>query len=141
MRLTLKTVYGIRALMEMAYQYDRQLTVSKNIAKKQNISQKFLEQILSSLTTSGLVKTTRGRLGGCALAKEPEQLKLSEICSALETPSEKAQCSEHTEFVTGCAGCVIHAVFRELLRRRSKILESMTLKDMLDIAEGSKNIS
>ena len=138
MRLTLKTVYGIRALMEMAYQHDKQLTICKTIAKKQNISQKFLEQILSALTASGLVKTARGRHGGCSLAQKPDRVRLSEICAALETPSETAQCNQHTEFVTGCAGCVIHAVFSELLRRKSEILESLTLKDMLDIAEGLK---
>jgi len=138
MQISSKSRYGMRALIEMGLCYGKELATAKTISKKRNISTKYLEQILAMLRSFEIIKTQRGPHGGCSLAKPPAQIKLSTIFSALELPEEPFGCPEHKTFTKACSYCVVHALFAKLINQRTRILDSITIQDMLDLYEGTK---
>jgi Rrf2 family protein len=138
MQISSKSRYGMRALIELGLCYEKELVTAKTIAKKRNISTKYLEQILSMLKGFEIIKTLRGPHGGCSLSKPPGEIKLSTLFTALELPEDSSECPEHKSFTNGCSYCVVHAVFAKLINERTCILDSITIQDMLDLHEGTK---
>ncbi|THB74153.1 MAG: Rrf2 family transcriptional regulator [Gammaproteobacteria bacterium] len=83
MKLSTKGVYGLRALINLA-SAEKSPVLLKNIAKEENISEKYLEAIFSSLRKASLIDATRGKNGGYTLATTPDQIQLDRIIDALE---------------------------------------------------------
>jgi len=83
MKLSIKTIYGIQALFELAQHPDEELK-SAQVAGAQKIPSRFLEQILNALKKSKLVKSQRGNKGGYILAKPVKEISLLNIIEALE---------------------------------------------------------
>lgn len=86
MKISAKTIYGIQAVFELALHPAIEELRSGEIAEAQKIPLKFLEQILSSLKKSGIVKSTRGRSGGYSLSRSARDISLLEVIEALEGP-------------------------------------------------------
>lgn len=89
MRLTTKTRYGIRALYDLAFHCRGRSTQAKEIALRQSIPLRFLEQIFQGLRKAGIVEAKRGRRGGYALARSADAIKLAEIIAVLQGPIEE----------------------------------------------------
>jgi Rrf2 family protein len=87
MKLSTRTRYGVRAILELALNDDKGPLQLKIIAHRQDISLKYLEQLMAILRTTGFVKSLRGAKGGYVLAKAANQIKLSDVFGALEGPS------------------------------------------------------
>ena len=138
MKLSSRTRYGIRAAIELAMCYGKGPVPLKVISKQKEISAKYLEQILNRLRSSEIIRTSRGPHGGYTLAIPPAEIKLSTLISMLEGPGEPVECAKHKKFTKGCGHCVTRAVFAEAQKRASALLESLTLQDLLDLAEGTK---
>jgi Rrf2 family protein len=85
-QLTTKTHYGIRALIDLAIAYDKNLVQIKELVEKHNIPKSYLEQIFNRLTKNGLIKSVRGKSGGYLLGVNPENITILEICEILEGP-------------------------------------------------------
>lgn len=79
MKITKKAEYCVRAMLDMAMQGDGQLILVKDIARRQEISERFLEQVMTALRNAGLVRSSRGARGGFALARNPEDISLLDI--------------------------------------------------------------
>jgi Rrf2 family protein len=97
MRLTTRTSYGIRALINMAMTKDPARPVSlKDIARDEDISCVYLEQIFNRMKRAGVVTSVRGPKGGYVLAKDPSELTVLEVATAVEdkNPSEKCLCGK-----------------------------------------------
>ena len=85
MRITSKGRYGLKAMMELTGHYqDKSLLKTREIAERQSIPLKYLEQIINTLKKSRLVTSVRGADGGYRLAREPEKISIYEILEALE---------------------------------------------------------
>jgi Rrf2 family cysteine metabolism transcriptional repressor len=84
MRFSMKTEYGVRAVMELAAQSGRGALQSGEIARRQRIPGPFLDQVLMTLRRAGLVNSTRGPRGGHELARRPEDIRLDEVIVCLE---------------------------------------------------------
>jgi len=124
-----KTSYGIAALMELAgvYASGEVLQVAE-IAARQGIPERYLEQMMTSLRRGGLLRSLRGPRGGYQLTRSPEAVTLAEVIHCLEgdpaaSPSEPARTPEFQ---------VIDALAAELARERLARLNSTTLADLLD---------
>ena len=124
-----KTTYGIAALMELAgvYASGEVLQVAE-IAARQGIPERYLEQMMTSLRRGGLLRSLRGPRGGYQLTRSPEAVSLAEVIHCLEgdpavSPSEPARTAEFQ---------VIDALAAELARERLARLNSTTLADLLD---------
>lgn len=90
------------------------------------------------MRSTEIIRTSRGLNGGYALGKPPADIKLSSLISALEGPDEPIECAEHKKFTEGCGHCVTREVFAEARKKTSSLLESLTLQDLLDLAEGKR---
>src|SRR5690606_26983836 len=92
---TVKSSYALRALFELAVltkdEGKERVTISE-LSERQNIPKDFLEKIFSELREAGILKSIRGKYGGYVLAKDPKNLKLSEIVKVLDNPLQSYDC-------------------------------------------------
>jgi len=84
MKISTKGRYGLTVMIELAKRYCDKPISLKSIANAQNLSEHYLEQIISLLRNAGLVKSIRGAYGGYILTKEPNEISAGEVISALE---------------------------------------------------------
>ena len=86
MRISAKTVYGVRALLDLALHSDQGPILSRDIAQRQNIPETYLNQLVLQLRRSGLIMSVRGPHGGHMLARPASSLNMLDIWEALEGP-------------------------------------------------------
>ena len=139
MKLSTRSRYGLRAVLELAIAYGEKPMQIKVIAEREDISNKYLEQLMSTLKSYGLVRSIRGPKGGYLLAKAPVEIKLIDVFTALEGPMLAVDCVEHPEFCVRCTDCVTRGVWTELQAAMTNVLESQTLQDLVDKANKGDN--
>jgi Rrf2 family protein len=108
------------------------------IAQHQNISAKYLEQMMAMLKSAGFVRSIRGSRGGYVLAKPPNQIKLSDVFNALEGPVITVECLENDSYCARVADCIARQLWAQVQDAIMSVLQSMTLQDLLDRAKGNK---
>ena len=92
MKLSTKGRYGLRALIDLAVHSEREPVSISSISARQNISERYLEQLVGKLKRAGIVKSVRGVQGGYQLAKEAEDISVGEVLRALEGSLEAVEC-------------------------------------------------
>ncbi len=131
MKISTRTRYGMRAAMELACEFGKGPLQVKVIAARQGISTKYLEQLVSTLKSAGIVRSVRGPKGGYVLAKEPKEVKLSEIFRVLEGASAAVDCIDNPDVCPKCDNCSTRQIWSAI----TETLESQTLQDLVDIAK------
>ncbi len=132
MKLSTKGRYGTRAMIDLAQHYGQGHLLLKDIAKRQGISEKYLERIITSLKVAGLVKSIRGAHGGYTLAKPPTQIKLAQIIKILEGSTAPVECVDDHECCPRAGLCVTRDIWMEVKRAVDEILESINLRDLVE---------
>ena len=133
MKLTTKGRYAVLALTEIALSEDKNLIKISEIAKSQNISSTYLEQILSNLKRNGFVKAVRGPNGGYKLALKAEEIIMSDVIELIEGKIETKGCSQKHISCTGISGkCLNHDLWDELGKQINLFLSHISLKDILE---------
>lgn len=139
MKLSTRSRYGTRLLLDMAQHYNQGPIQLGEIAKRQNISVKYLEQIIIPLKKAHLIDSVRGPKGGHTLAKPPQEITVAEIVALLEEGVGLVECTEHAE-VCGRAGtCPTRLIWREASRAMLDTLKSITLADLAEKADLAEN--
>lgn len=138
MKLSTRARYGIRASLELACNYGKGPLQIKIIAQRQEISIKYLEQLMAILKSSGFVRSLRGAKGGYILAKPPNQVKLSDIFSVLEGPIVTVECLESDQYCARAADCVARELWSKVQKAVIGVLESVTLEDLVKRTESNK---
>jgi Rrf2 family protein len=134
--LSKKTKYGLKALTYLASKKDRQPVQIAEIAKHENISQKFLESILLSLRKTGLLGSKKGKGGGYYLIKEPSEVLMTDVMRILEGPIAMVPCVS-LNFYEKCDDCPDEgtcSVNKLMLQVRDSALEvyrNNTLEDLM----------
>ena len=141
MKLSTRTRYGIRAILEIAVNYGNGPLQTRIIAQRQNISVKYLEQLMAILKSAGFVRSTRGAKGGYNLAKPPDQIKLSEVFSSLEGPVVTVECLEDESYCANAADCIARQLWAQVQKAEDDVLESITLQDLVDRAKDGKTLN
>lgn len=139
MKLSTKVRYGTRAMLDLASTHGNGPVLLKDIAKRQEISLKYLDRILSSLKTAGLVRALRGSKGGYSLTKEPSQITLKQILEALEGPLELVECINHHDSCRRVNFCVTHDVWSEIEKTMEARLDATTLEALVIKDADKKN--
>jgi Rrf2 family cysteine metabolism transcriptional repressor len=135
MKLSTRTRYGIRAIIELAqYEGTRPLQL-KMIAERQDISIKYLEQLMGLLRSAGLVRSVRGSKGGYALGRPAEQIKLSEVFRCLEGPVTTTECVEDEDCCKRSADCIAREVWVDVEAAIHNVLEAITLENLVKRAK------
>lgn len=132
MKLSTRTRYGIRAVLELAENYGKKPIQLKVIAHHQGISVKYLEQLMAILKSSGIVGSVRGARGGYILAKPPDQIKLSDCFLCLEGPVVTVECVDNTDYCPRVCDCIARSVWAQVQKAVLAVLESMTLQSLLE---------
>ena len=132
MRLSSKGRYGARLMLELALCYGMGPVLLKDIAKRQGISEGYLEHLLPPLKAAGLVRSSRGAHGGYRLAKAPSEITLKEIVYTLEGSLSPAECVDAPSVCQRARYCVTRDIWKELREKISQTLESVTLEDMVE---------
>ncbi len=132
MKITTKTRYGIRALLDLAI-HDTNLPISLHeIAQRQNISLHYLEQIVSPLVRAGILTSTRGINGGVKLSKPPEDINLMHVFELLEGRINLLDCTVDPKSCLSSGECATRDLWQKLEIAIKDTLFSMTLKDLAD---------
>jgi Rrf2 family cysteine metabolism transcriptional repressor len=129
-KISTKIRYGARAMLELASHYGEGPIELREIAKRENISLKYLEQVINPLRAGGLVKAVRGAKGGYSLAKPPSEICLYDVIETLEGPVNLIECLGDAKACQRVASCVTRDIWKEVSDAICKIFYSVTLEDM-----------
>ncbi len=130
MKLSTRTRYGVRAILELAMSGNKGPLQLKIIAQRQDISVKYLEQLMVVLKAAGFVRSVRGSKGGYMLAKAPDQIELSEILHCLEGTVTTVECVENKDYCVRAADCAARDLWVKVQKAIDDVLKSVTLQDL-----------
>lgn len=134
MKLSTRSRYGTRLLLDMAQHYNQGPTQLGDIARRQEISVKYLEQIIIPLKKAHFIETVRGPKGGHILARPPEEITLAEIVTLLEESVSLVECTERAEICQRADTCPTRLIWKEVAQAMFDILKSITLADLVEKA-------
>lgn len=143
--LSAKAKYGLKALLSLAIEPQPRPVLGAEIATRESIPKKFLEQILLELKHRGLLQTKRGRHGGYLLTRSPAEITVGQIIRALDGPIAPIPCVSQTAYVRcdECRDettCGIRLVMKQVRDAMARILDTTTLADVVRMmASASKD--
>ena len=137
MKLSTKSRYGTRLMLDMAQHYNQGPVQLGDIAKRQNISVKYLEQILIPLKKAHYVESVRGPKGGHVLARPPADITVGEIVALMEETTTLVECSEHAEVCERAETCPTRLIWKEAAEAMFDRLNNITLADLANKGKGS----
>lgn len=138
MRLSTKSRYGLRAMFDIAYNCGNNSTQIQDISRRQQISQRYLEQIFQSLKKAGILTSKRGPQGGYMLARRPEEITLAEIVNASEGDLKLVECSRKGAKKAKCemdGECVTQTVWQGAEELLTGYLAGMSLQTLCERGE------
>lgn len=123
-------------MLNLAHHYKNgnEAVILKSVSDEEEISIRYLEQIVIPLKISKLVKSIRGAGGGYTLARHPSKIKLSEILHSLEGSCCLVECVEDDDFCKFIPVCAAYDVWREASRRLKDYFENISLQDLIEIS-------
>jgi len=130
MKLSTRTRYGMRLMLALARNYGQGLVFLKDVAKGEDISEKYLSQIIIPLRGAGLVSSSRGAHGGYALAKSPAEITLRQIVEPLEGDC-LVDCVNNPAACRRVLTCASRDVWTLLGGKISETLNGITLEQLL----------
>ena len=138
MRLSTKTRYGVRAMFDIAYHGQDQPGVAaqaKDIARREDIPLRYLEQIFQELKRAGLVESKRGPRGGYFLKRDAAEITLGDVVRALQGSIEELFMVEeesNTASTTVCTRQITASLWRELAGHVSRWFDSVSIADLVE---------
>jgi len=133
MKLSTRGRYGTRAMLELALNYGKEPIQLREIAQRQEISERYLERMMTALVSMGLVISLRGKRGGFCLAKSPGEIRLSQIIRVVEGSMAPAPCVDDPKLCNRADICVARHIWEKLKKAILEILDSITLQDMVEM--------
>ncbi len=143
MKMSTKGRYGLRAMIELASHTDEQPVPLSVIARSEEISERYLEQLMTKMKKAGLVTSCRGSAGGYSLAKMPEDISVGDILRAVEGNLNPVDCSASVESECENSGaCVAKYVWQKVNDSINQAVDGISLADLVaKIPEDEKKIA
>ncbi|MBP3489777.1 MAG: Rrf2 family transcriptional regulator [Roseburia sp.] len=139
MKISTKGRYALRLMLDLAMNEEGHVVRIKDIAARQDISDKYLEQIISILNKAGYVRSTRGPQGGYTLKKKPEEYTVGMILRLTEGSLAPVACVEEDAVVCEREEqCATVEVWKRLNQAISGVVDQMTLADLVEIQKAKK---
>jgi Rrf2 family protein len=133
MKLSTRSRYGTRMILDMAQHNNGEPIQLGDIAKRQNVSLKYLEQIIRPLKEANYIKSFRGSKGGHLLNKAPEEITVGEIVALLEGGTSLTQCAQDPETCERVDSCIMRYLWVEASKAIFKRLGTITFADLIAI--------
>jgi Rrf2 family protein len=141
MKLSTKTRYGTRAIIDIAQNSENGRTMLKDIAARQSLSPKYLDHILSAMRRAGLIRNIRGKGGGYILSKTPANITVKDILEAVDGTFEPVECLSNTDLCDKVPSCGTRDVWLRMKEAVDGVLEEATLQSLLEKNSLNKNLS
>ncbi len=135
MKLSTRSRYGTRLMLELAKHYGRGPMHLSEVAARQAISVKYLEQLIIPLKRQGLIRSIRGPKGGYVLSRAPEAITFAAIVRVLEGQGGMTACVDNPETCEKALSCPARDVWLRASKSMYDLLESMTLADTLAVCD------
>ena len=135
MKLSTRSRYGTRMMLDLAQHYDQGPIQMSEIAKRQDISAKYLEQLIIPLKKARFIKSVRGPKGGHMLAAPPEEITIGEIVQVLEGGIDLSECIENPDMCNRSGSCLARGVWEEATKAMFDKLNSITLYKMIEMGK------
>jgi Rrf2 family transcriptional regulator, cysteine metabolism repressor len=132
MKISSRGRYSTRLMVELAFHYGGKPVLLKNVSSSQEISLKYLSQLIIPLKIAGLINSSRGAHGGYFLAKHPKDIKLSEIIAAVEGSLNLVECVDNQKICSRSASCATRDIWTEISNKFFESLDSYTLQQIVD---------
>lgn len=132
MKLSTRVRYAVRAVVDLGLNSDGNLVLLKDIAKRQHVSVKYLENIFASLRKAGIVKGVRGAKGGYSLAKDPSGIQIYDIVWAMQGFVSPMNCVENSNDCEWVGDCVARELWVEVSNAITDVLKRFSVKDMME---------
>lgn len=136
-KLSTKGRYGTRLMLNLAFHYNNrnEAVILRNVSEEEEISIRYLEQIIIPLKINKLVKSIRGAGGGYTLARHPSEIKLIEILHTLEGTCCLVDCVEDKDYCHLIPKCATYEVWKEASSLLKNYFEKITLQDLIEISK------
>lgn len=134
MRIATKTRYGMLFMVDLAQHYGYGCIPMKDIAERQGISKKYLEQVVAPLHSAGLLNVTRGQRGGYELSRDPHDITLADVMSASEDGLKLIDCLSSISICENEDECVSRHIWGGLQKAITDYLEERSLADIVEEA-------
>jgi Rrf2 family iron-sulfur cluster assembly transcriptional regulator len=131
MRLSTRSRYGTRMMLDLAQHYDERPVQIRDIAKRQNLSVKYLEQLIIPLKKADYIKSVRGPKGGHMLTKPPDKITVGEIVKLLEVGINLSDCIENPDVCDRSDTCETRDIWEVATAAMYHKLNSITLSDLM----------
>lgn len=137
MKISTRGRYALRLMLDLAMNDTEQYVTIKSISERQEISSKYLEQIISVLSRAGFVKSIRGSRGGYKLAHPPQEYTLGQILRLIEGSLVPVSCMEdEPNMCPRHERCATLDIWKQIDDAVSNILDSNTLADLMEKERG-----
>ena len=131
MKISTKGRYALRLMVDLALSGQGQPISLKDVAQRQQLSDKYLEQIVTPLSRAGLVRSVRGAGGGYLLTRRPEEYTVGGILRPLEGDLAPVECATDAQFCERSGQCVTVELWQQIHRAVSEVVDRTTLADLV----------
>src|SRR5574344_108914 len=132
LKISTKGRYALRLMLDLAIHSNGENVPIKAIAARQDISEKYLEQIINILNKAGFVRSVRGSNGGYRLAKAPKDYTVGMILRLTEGSLAPVSCVEEGDICERAGGCATHFVWEKLNDAINSVVDNITLEDLVE---------
>lgn len=132
MKISTKGRYALRLMLDLALVDSREPVPLRDVARRQDISDKYLEQIVTQLSRAHLVRSVRGAGGGYLLTRRPEEYTVGEILRALEGSLAPSTCAENADCCSRSAACVTQELYVQIAAAVAGVVDHTTLADLVE---------
>ena len=132
MKLSTRGRYGVRLMLDLALHEGEGPVLLREIAKRQEISEKYLWQLINPLKAAGMINSLRGAHGGYILGKKPGEINLRQILTVLEGSLCLVDCVDNPSGCDRSPACISRDIWSEASKGILNVLESMTLAKMVE---------
>ena len=131
MKISTKGRYGLRLMVELGENWGNGPLSIREISRRQEISEKYLEQIILQLSRAGLVKSIRGAQGGSILAAAPEEISAGQILRAVEGSLSPVECVDDGSECQKADQCVTCVLWRRMKTAVDSVVDSTSIADLM----------
>ena len=135
MKVSTKSRYGVAAMVDIAQQYGKGPVALRSVAERQQVSEHYLEQLMSNLRNAGFVRSIRGAQGGYVLARDPAAITVGDIVRAMEGPIAPVDClladvGKNNPYCNKSQDCIRRNIWLKMGESISEALDSISLASL-----------
>lgn len=141
MKISYKCDYALKAVLDLAAHFNKNLVIASDLAARIDAPIKFLEQILLELKKGGYVQSKRGNVGGYVLSRPPQQITVGDIIRLIEGPIEPIACvNDAYKDCSDTKTCVFRKIWRNVYRAQLDIIDHVNFQQLVDDVKARQQV-